>query len=105
METTFKYEEPPKFIYCHYSNFSSECFKDDFCLAFARKNMITQVSRKKFIATLNKIKRQSKTSINKALRKAIMKRSQLQHKANKTPNATDILNYTKQKNYKVQPNN
>ena len=34
-----------------------------------------------------------------------MKRSQLQHKANKTQNATDILNYTKQKNYKVQPNN
>ena len=102
METTFKYEEPPKFIYCYYSNFSSECFKDGFCLAFARKNMITQVSRKKFIATL---KRQSKTSINKALRKAIMKRSQLQHKANKTQNATDILNYTKPKNYKVQPNN
>ena len=34
-----------------------------------------------------------------------MKRSQLQHKANKTQNATDILNYTKPKNYKVQPNN
>ena len=73
--------------------------------SICQKNHDYSGFKKKFIATLNKqapkkIKRQSKTSINKALRKAIMKRSQLQHKANKTQNATDILNYTKQKNYK-----
>ena len=30
MKTTFKSEEPKKLIYRTYSNFSSECFKDDF---------------------------------------------------------------------------
>ena len=30
MKTTLKFEEPKKSIYRDYSNFSSECFKDDF---------------------------------------------------------------------------
>ena len=34
-----------------------------------------------------------------------MKRSQLKNKANKTRNATDILNYKKQRNYVVKLNN
>ena len=33
-----------------------------------------------------------------------MKRSQLKNKANKTRNATDILNYKKQRNYVVKLN-
>ena len=34
-----------------------------------------------------------------------MKRSQLKNKANKTRNATDILNYKKQRNYVVKLDN
>ena len=34
-----------------------------------------------------------------------MKRSQLKNKASKTQNATDILNYKKQRNYVVKLNN
>ena len=30
IKTTFKSKEPTKLIYCDHSNFSSECFKDDF---------------------------------------------------------------------------
>ena len=30
MKTTLRFEEPKKSIYRDYSNFSSECFKDDF---------------------------------------------------------------------------
>ena len=40
-----------------------------------------------------------KPHINKTLRKAIMKRSQLKNKANKTKDLKDILKYKKQRNY------
>ena len=40
--------------------------------------------------------------INKALRKAIMKRPQLKNKANKTKDPKDILKYKKQGNYMVK---
>ena len=43
--------------------------------------------------------------INKTLRKAIMKRSQLKNKTNKTKDTKDILKYEKQRNYVVKLNN
>ena len=46
-----------------------------------------------------------KPHTNKTPRKAIMKRLQLKNKANKTRNATGILNYKKQRNYVVKLNN
>ena len=46
-----------------------------------------------------------KPHINKTLRKAIMKRSQLKNKANKTKDPKDILKYKKQRNYVVKLNN
>ena len=68
---------------------------------------------KEFIATLNNhAPKKSKTfrgnekpHINKTLRKAIMKRSQLKNKANKTRNTADVSNYKKQRNYVVKLNN
>ena len=47
-----------------------------------------------------------KPHINKTLRKAIMKRSQLKNKANKTKDSKDILKYNKkQHKYVVKLNN
>ena len=46
-----------------------------------------------------------KPYINKTLRKAIMKRSQLKNKANKTKYPKDISKYKKQRNYMVKLNN
>ena len=46
-----------------------------------------------------------KPHINKTLRKAIMKRSQLKNKANKTKDPKDILKYKKQRNYVVKLKN
>ena len=68
---------------------------------------------KKIIDTLNKhapkkiktFRGNQKPHINKTLGKAIMERSQLKNKANKTRNATDTLNYKKQRNYVVKLNN
>ena len=68
---------------------------------------------KNFVETLNKhdpkktkiFRGNHKTHISKTLRKAIMKRSQLKNKANKTKDPKDILKYEKQRNYVVKLNN
>ena len=113
MKTTFKFEEPKKLIYCDYSNFSTECFKDDFMSSKCLEKHDYSDFEKKFIDTLNKhaptkiktFRGNQKHHINKTLRKAIMKRSQLKNKANKTRNATDVSNYKRQINYVVKLNN
>ena len=104
VKTTFKSEETKKLIYRDYSNFSTECFKDEHDYSDFEK---------KFIDTLNKhapekiktFRGNQKPHINKTLRKAIMKRSQLKNKANKTRNATDVSNYKRERNYVVKLNN
>ena len=101
MKTTFKSEEPKKLIYRAYSNFSFECFKDDFMFNICHEKHDYSDFEKKFTDTLNKhapkkIKTfpgNQKPHINKTLCKAIMKRSQLKNRASKTRNATDILNH------------
>ena len=50
------------------------------------------------------VKSNHKPHINKELRKAVMKRSRLQNKANKTKNPIDISNFKKQRNYAVNLN-
>ena len=113
MKTTFKSEEPKKLIYRDYSNFSTECFKDDFMSSICQEKHDYLDFKKKFIDTLNKhapkkikiFRGNQKPHIKKTLRKAIMKRSQLKNKANKTRNATDVSNYKRQRNYLVKLNN
>ena len=46
----------------------------------------------------------NKPHINKELRKAIMRRSRLKNKANKTKKPTDISDFKKQRNYFVNLN-
>ena len=113
MKTTFKFEEAKKLIYRDYSNFSTECFKDDFMSSICQKKHDYSDFEKKFIDTLNKhapkkiktFRGNQKPHINKTLRKAITKRSQLKNKANKIRNATDVSNYKRQRNYLVKLNN
>ena len=113
MKATFKSEKPKQLIYRDYSNFSSECFNDDFMSRICQEKHDYSDFEKKFMATLNKhapkknktFRGNQKPLISKTLRKAIMKRSQLKNKVNKTRNATDILNYKKQRNYVVKLNN
>ena len=68
---------------------------------------------REFIDTLNKyapkktklFRGNQKPHVNKVLRSAIMKRSRLKNKANKTRKAVDIFNYKKQRNLVVKINN
>ena len=113
MKTTFKSEEPENLIYRDYSNFSSECFKDNFMSSICQEKHDYSDFEKKFIYTLNKqapkkiktFRANQKPHINKTFHKAILKRSQLKNKTSKTRNATDILNYKKKRNYVVKLNN
>ena len=113
MGTTFKCEESIKFIYRNYSNFSQKDFQSDLLLNIGhRKNNYLEFE-KNFVETLDKhapkktkiFRGNHKPHINKILRKAIMKRSQLKNKANKTKDPKDILKYKKQRNYVVKLNN
>ena len=113
MKTKFKCEEPKKLIYKNYSNFSHKDFVSDLLLNIGDgKNNYLECD-KNFVETLNKhapkktkiFRGNHKPHITKTLRKAIVKRSQLKNKANKTEDPKDISRYKKQRNYVVKLNN
>jgi len=112
MKTTLKSEEPKKLIYRDYSKFSAECFKEDFLSNICGDEHDYSDFERNFINTLNThapkkykvLRGNNKPHINKTLRKAIMKRSQLKNKANKTQKTIDIRNYKKQRNHVVKLN-
>ena len=113
MKTIFKCEEPKKLIYRNYSNFSQKDFQNELLLNIGDGKNNYLEFEKNFVETLNKhapkktkiFRGNHKPHINKTLRKAIMKRSQLKNKANKTKDPKDILKYKKQRNYVVKLNN
>ena len=113
MKTTFKCEEPKKLIYRDYSNFSQKDFQNELLLNIGNGTNNYLEFEKNFVETLNKhapkktkiFRGNHKPHINKTLRKAITKRSQLKNKANKTKDPKDILKYKKQRNYVVKLNN
>ena len=113
MKTTSKCEEPKILIYGNYSNFSQKDFDSDLLLNIGDKKNNYLEFEKILVEMLNKHAPKKtkifwgnhKPHINKTLRKAIMKRSQLKNKANKTKDPKDILKYKKQRNYVVKLNN
>ena len=113
MKTTFASKEPKKFVYRDYKTFSPENFKNDLLSKTVDEHVDYSKFEKEFLDTLNKHAPKKtklfcgnqKPHINKVLRSAIMKRSQLKNKANKTRKAVDIFNYKKQRNLVVKINN
>ena len=103
MKTTFASEEPKKFIYRDYRTFSSESFKNDLLSKIVDENVDNSKFEKGFIDTLNEYAPKKtklfhgnqKPHVNKVLLSAVMKRSRLKNKANKTHKAVDIFNYKK----------
>ena len=113
MKTIFKCEELKKLIYRNYLNFSQKDFQNELLLNIGDGKNNYLEFEKNFVETLNKhapkktkiFRGNHKPHINKTLRKAIMKRSQLKNKAHKTQDPKDILNYKKQRNYVVKLSN
>ena len=96
-----------------YKTFSLEKFSSELFLKLeSQENNDYQTFETNFVDTLNnqapkksKIFRgNQKPHINKILRNAIMKRSQLKNKANKTKSVDDLIKYKKQCNLEVKLN-
>ena len=112
LKSCFNNTKPKLLSYRDFKHFSQKDFKenlsealcdcgnsyDDFDHIFTSKLNKHAAKRKKWIRGINK------PHVNEALRQAIMKRSKLKNKANKTKDPTDIRNYKKQRNYVVNLN-
>ena len=112
LKSCFNNTEPKLLNYRDFRHFSQEDFKEalsealcdcgnlyyDFDHIFASKLDKHAAKKKKWSRGNNK------SHVNKALRQAIMKRSKLKNKANKTKGPADIRNYKKQRNYFVNLN-
>ena len=112
LKTTFKKEESKKFIFRDYKNFDNTNFQMDFESKLNNCPKKYGIFEKAFENVLNahapkKIKflrGNQKPHVDKNLSKAIMKRSQLKNKANRTKNLEDITKYKKQRNLVVKLN-
>ena len=111
--STFASEEPKKFVYRDHKTFSHESFKNDLMPKSIDENADYSKFEKENIVTLNKyapkktklFRSNRKPHVNNVLRSAIMGRSRLKSKVNKTRKAVDIFNYKKQRNLVVKINN
>ena len=112
LKTTFQQKEPKCFIYRDYKNFIFENFKSDLQEALQSCKGSYDAVDNDFKSILNKhalkkkkvLRGNEKPHMNKNLRRAIMKRSKLRNKANKTKHSLDIMNYKKQRNYVTKLN-
>ena len=94
------------------NHFSLQAFEEDLSEALIDCGDSYDKFENIFTSKLNKhapkkrkwVRGNHKPYINKELRKAIMKRSRLKNKANKTKKPTDIRNFKKQRNYVVNMN-
>ena len=112
LKSCFNNTEPKLLNYRDFKHFSQEDFKKDLSEALCDCGNSYDDFDHIFTSKLNKhdpkkknwIRENNKPHVNKALRQAIMKRSKLKNKANKTKGPTDIRNYKKQRNYVVNLN-
>ena len=112
LKTTFEKEESKKVTYRNYKQFQWENFEKDLTSSLRNCNGEYENYEQNFIKVLNthapkkvKILRGNhKPHYNKNLRKAIMKRSRLKNKANRSKDPVDIANYKKQRNLVVSLN-
>ena len=112
LKATFEKEESKKFTYRNYKQFQWENFEKDLISSLRNCNKMYENYEQNFIKVLNthapkkvKILRGNhKPHHNKNLRKAIMKRSRLKKKANRSKDPADIANYKKQRHLVVSLN-
>ena len=102
MKASFQKEEPKSLIYRDFDKFSMQNFKSELEPFLQSDEKSYQIFENKFTEALNKNapkKCNHKPHVDKTLRNAIMKRSKLKNKANKSQLPIDIANFKKQRNY------
>ena len=109
LKVTFEKGESKKYTYCDYKQLQWKDFEKDLTSSPRNCNGGYENYEQNFIKMLNmhapkkvKILRGNhQPHYNKSLRKAIMKRSRLKNKANRSKVLVDIANYKKQRNLVV----
>ena len=104
LKSCFQNKDPKVLNYRDFRNYSPEDLKQDLAAALNDCGDSYDVFEQRFVANLNKhvpknkklIRGNNKPHMNKMLRQAIMKRSRLKNKANKTKSHFNIRNYKKQ---------
>ena len=112
LNSCFQNTEPKLLNYRYFKSFLLQAFEEDLSEALIDCGDSYDKFEYIFTSKLNKhapkkrkwVRGNHKPLINKELRKAIMKRSRLKNKANKTKKPTDIRNFKKQRNYVVNMN-
>ena len=104
LKSCFQNKDPKELNYRDFRNYSPEDLKQDLAAALNDCGDSYDAFEQRFVANLNKhvpkkkklIRGNNKPHMNKMLRQAIMKRSRLKNKANKTKSHLNIRNYKKQ---------
>ena len=112
LKTTFKKEDSKRLIYRDYKNFNNEYFQNDLKNGLSKCPKNYESFENVFVTVLDRhaprktkiLRGNQKPHVDKNLRKAIMKRSELKSKANRTKRPKDISDYKKQRNLVVRLN-
>ena len=112
LKTTFKKEDSKRLIYRDYKNFNNEYFQNDLKNGLSKCPKNYESFENVFVTVLDRhaprktkiLRGNQKRHVDKNLRKAIMKRSELKSKANRTKRPKDISDYKKQRNLVVRLN-
>ena len=104
LKTTFKKEDSKRLIYRDYKNFNNEYFQNDLKNGLSKCPKNYESFENVFVTVLDRhaprktkiLRGNQKPHVDKNLRKAIMKRSELKSKANRTKRPKDISDYKKQ---------
>ena len=112
MKTPFEKEESKVLLYRDYKNFNFNSFKSELLYKFDHSNVTFTSFENNFVNVLNQqapkkskvFYGNQKRHLNKSLRAAIVKRSRLKNKANKSQLPADLSKYKKQRNLVVKLN-
>ena len=112
LKTTFKKEDSKGLIYCDYKNSNNEYLQNDLKNGLSKCPKNYESFENVFVTVLDRhasrktkiLCGNQKPHVDKNLRKAIMKRSELKSKANRTKRPKDISDYKKQQNLVVRLN-
>ena len=110
LKTTFKKEDAKRLIYHDYKNFNNEYFQNDLKNSLSKcpknyeslENVFVSVLDRHALRKTKILHGNQKLHFDKNRRKAIMKRSELKSKTNRTKRQKDILDYKKQQNLVVR---
>ena len=110
LKTTFKKEDSKRLIYHDDKNFNNEYFQNDLKNSLPKcpknyeslENVFVSVLHRHVLRKCKILHGNQKLHFDKNLCKAIMKRSELKSKTNRTKQQKDILDYKKQQNLVVR---